>query len=68
MNLGPLEEQSVLLTAEPSLQPDSTLLIPILRRQRQTVSEFKTSLFYRVSSRTARPTQRKPVLKNKRRV
>ncbi|EEQ62519.1 LOW QUALITY PROTEIN: hypothetical protein CBFG_06231, partial [Clostridiales bacterium 1_7_47FAA] len=26
LNLGPLEEQSVLLTAEPSLQPDSSLL------------------------------------------
>jgi hypothetical protein len=29
------------------------------------VSEFKTSLVYRVSSRTARAIQRNPVLKNK---
>jgi hypothetical protein len=29
------------------------------------ISEFKASLVYRVSSRTARATQRKPVWKNK---
>jgi hypothetical protein len=29
------------------------------------ISEFKASLVYRVSSRTARATQRKPVSKNK---
>jgi hypothetical protein len=29
------------------------------------ISEFEASLVYRVSSRTARATQRKPVLKNK---
>jgi hypothetical protein len=29
------------------------------------ISEFKASLVYRVSSRTARTTQRNPVLKNK---
>jgi hypothetical protein len=29
------------------------------------ISEFKASLVYRVSSRTARATQRNPVLKNK---
>jgi hypothetical protein len=29
------------------------------------ISEFKTSLVYRVSSRTARATQRNPVSKNK---
>jgi hypothetical protein len=29
------------------------------------ISEFKASLIYRVSSRTARATQRNPVLKNK---
>jgi hypothetical protein len=29
------------------------------------ISEFKASLIYRVSSRTARTTQRNPVLKNK---
>jgi hypothetical protein len=39
-------------------------LIPVLRRQRQTLSEFEARLVYRVSSRTARATQRNPVLKN----
>jgi hypothetical protein len=29
------------------------------------ISEFEASLFYRVSSRTARATQRNPILKNK---
>jgi hypothetical protein len=29
------------------------------------ISEFEASLVYRVSSRTARPTQRNPVSKNK---
>jgi uncharacterized protein (DUF2252 family) len=29
------------------------------------ISDFQTSLVYRVSSRTARATQRNPVLKNK---
>jgi hypothetical protein len=40
-------------------------LIPALGRQRQTdwISEFKASLVYRVSSRTARATQRNPVSK-----
>jgi hypothetical protein len=37
-------------------------LIPALRRQ---ISEFKASLVYRVSSRTAGATQRNPVSKNK---
>jgi hypothetical protein len=37
------------------------LLIPALGRQR----EFEDSLVYRVSSRTARATQRNPVSKNK---
>ena len=36
-------------------------LIPALERQRQ--EEFEASLFYRVSSRIARATQRNPVLK-----
>jgi len=39
-------------------------LIPALRKQRQ-ISEFKDSLTYRASSRTARPTQRNLVSKNK---
>ena len=36
-----------------------------IKRQRQENQEFKASLVYRVSSRTARATQRNPVLKNK---
>ena len=40
-----------------------TPLIPALRRQRD-LCEFQASLVYRVSSRTARATQRNPVLKN----
>jgi hypothetical protein len=41
-------------------------LIPALgrQRQRQAISEFEASLVYKVSSRTARATQRNPVLKN----
>jgi hypothetical protein len=40
-------------------------LIQALRRQRQAdLCEFKASLVYKVSSRTARVTQRKPVSKN----
>jgi hypothetical protein len=40
-----------------------TLLIPALGRQRQAeFCEFKASLVYRVSSRTARATQRDLVL------
>jgi hypothetical protein len=38
-------------------------LIPALRKQ--MLSEFKTSLTYRASSRTARATQRNLVSKNK---
>jgi hypothetical protein len=38
-------------------------LIPALGRQRQAISEFKASLVYKVSSRTAR-AQRNPVSKN----
>jgi hypothetical protein len=38
-------------------------LIPALGRQRQV--DFEASLVYRVSSRTARATQRIPVSKNK---
>jgi hypothetical protein len=42
-------------------------LIPVLGRQRQDqwISEFKVSLVYRMSSRTARTTQRNPVSRNK---
>lgn len=41
-----------------------TPLIPVLWRQRQMISKFKVTLIYRVSSRTARGTQRNPVSKN----
>jgi hypothetical protein len=41
-------------------------LMPTLGRQRQVeLCEFKASLVYRVSSRTAKATQRNPFLKNK---
>jgi hypothetical protein len=40
-------------------------LIPAFRSHSQEISEFEASLFYRVSSRTSRATQRNPVLKNK---
>jgi hypothetical protein len=39
-------------------------LIPAFRRQRQSEAEFEASLVYRVSTRTARATQRNRVLKN----
>jgi DNA repair photolyase len=39
--------------------------IPALGRQRQVDFEFEASLVYRVSSRTARATQRNPVSKKK---
>jgi hypothetical protein len=45
-----------------------TPLIPALGRQRQADSEFEASLVYRVSSKTARATQKNPenpVWKNK---
>jgi hypothetical protein len=47
-----------------------TLLIPALKRQRPTISEFKASLIYRLSFRTARSTHRTSIsvlflLKNK---
>ena len=42
-------------------------LIPALRRQRQEICECEVSLVHRVSSRTARDTQRNPVSKNKQR-
>jgi hypothetical protein len=41
-----------------------TPLIPALGRQRQVDFGFEASLVYRVSSRTARATQRNPVPKN----
>jgi hypothetical protein len=44
-------------------------LIPAFRRQRQVdLCEFKASLVYRASSRTARATQRNPVSKKKKKV
>jgi hypothetical protein len=43
-----------------------TPLTPALERQRQPdLWEFEASLVYRVSTRTARATQRKPVKKKK---
>jgi hypothetical protein len=36
-----------------------------LRSRGRQISEFEACLVYRVSSRTARATQRNPVLKNK---
>jgi hypothetical protein len=41
-----------------------TPLTPALRRERKDLCEFKASLVYWVSSRTARATQRNPVSKN----
>ena len=44
----------------------SMTLIPALRRQRQAhLCEFKASLLYRASTRTARATLRNPVSKTK---
>jgi hypothetical protein len=40
-------------------------LIPALRRRGSHISEFEASLVYRVSSGTARDTQRNPVSKKK---
>jgi hypothetical protein len=40
------------------------ILAKRLRSDGRRISEFKASLIYRVSSRTARATQRNPVLKN----
>jgi hypothetical protein len=41
-------------------------LVPALRRQRQVaLCEFKASLVYKASFRTARTTKRSPVLKSK---
>jgi hypothetical protein len=36
-----------------------------LRGRGRQISEFEASILYRVSSRTARATQRKPISKNK---
>jgi hypothetical protein len=40
-------------------------LIPALGGRGRQISEFEASLVYRMSSRTARATQRNPVLKKK---
>jgi hypothetical protein len=40
--------------------------IPVLGKQGQAGSEFEASLVYKVSSGTAKATQRNPALKNKR--
>jgi hypothetical protein len=44
-----------------------TPLIPGLGGRGRQISEFEASLVYRVSSRTARATQRNPVSKNQKR-
>lgn len=42
------------------------LILEVGRQRQADLCEFQASLVYRVSSRTARATQRNPVLKNKR--
>jgi hypothetical protein len=42
-----------------------TPLIPALGSRGRQISEFEASLVYKVSSRTAKATQRNPVSKNK---
>jgi hypothetical protein len=49
---------------EKKCKPDVVALIPALGSRGRRISEFEASLVYRVSSRTARDTQRNPVLKN----
>jgi hypothetical protein len=65
LNSGPLEEQLVLLTAEPSHQPRLFVFKEVctqhLGGRGRWISEFEASLVYRVSSRTARAIQRNPV-------
>jgi hypothetical protein len=39
--------------------------MPLISALEKLISEFEASLLYRVSSRTARATQRDPVSKNK---
>ena len=72
LNSGPLEEQSVLVTAEPSLQPKNEFLkITLNHKEAQAFnpstweaetkagrSEFKASLIYIVSSKSARAPRR----------
>jgi hypothetical protein len=80
LNSGPLEEQSMLLTTESSLQPYYHAFKNIIHKAGMVAHAFspstreseaggflssKASLVYRVSSRTARATQRNPVSKNK---
>ena len=46
--------------------PGRWAVVPVLGRQKQgDLSEFKASLVYKASSRTARNTQRNPVSKTK---
>ena len=58
MNPGPLEDQLVILTTEPSLQPpekpfniitNTTKNVPALRKQRQENQEFRVILEYTTS-------------------
>jgi hypothetical protein len=41
------------------------VLVSVVRSKNSAISEFEASLVYKVSSRTARTTQRNPVSKNK---
>jgi hypothetical protein len=72
-----LEEQAVLLPAEPSLQPLCSFLrlnklgvvvhtfnLCTRKTEAGRMSEFEASLVYRLSSRTARATQWNSVSKN----
>jgi hypothetical protein len=72
LNSGPLEEQSVLLTAEPSLQPSVFNILKLTTELGVVAHAFNPStggrgdsLVYKVSSRTARTTQRNPISKKK---
>jgi hypothetical protein len=61
---GYTEKPCLEKTKQPGGVAHAFTLIPALRRQRQAISEFKASLVYRMSSRTARAIQRNPVSKN----
>jgi hypothetical protein len=64
----PPEEKPVLSTTKPSPQSLYNVLKEIVYQHSggggRRISEFKASLLYRVSSRTARAIKRNPVSKN----